>query len=269
MPNLLELGLELNGLSGEAPESLFNMSSLQFLGLAYNQIGGTLPPNTGTSIPNIICLYLDNNKFHVHIPASLGNASRLELLSLPFNNFAGQIPSSLGTLPNLYFLYLWGKRIEASDLESWKFLYGLANCISSSCNSKSTNLRFLYLGENRLSGIVPPVIQNLGGLFDLGLEGNHLTGTIEWIGNLRNLVCLHLQENNFVGKIPSSIGNLTNLEELVLAENAFSGHIPGKLGNLQQLQMLNHSHNNLEGGIPSNLGNLGQLNHLDLSCNNL
>jgi Leucine-rich repeat (LRR) protein len=210
---------------------------------------------------------MDNNMFHGHIPASLGNASRLELIGLESNNFAGQIPSSLGKLPNLYDLYLWGNSIEASDQESWAFLYALANC-TSSCN-ESTVIQVLYLGANRLSGKVPPIIQNLRGLFALGLDGNNLTGTIEWIGKLRNLVHLYLQENRFVGTIPSSIGNLTNLSSLVLSKNELSGHIPSNLGNLRQLQMLNLSQNNLEGGIPSNLGNLGQLDHLDLSSNML
>ena len=75
--------------------------------------------------------------------------------------------------------------------------------------------RELYLNSNRLRGIIPTEIGNLGSLTYLELSDNGLSGAIPTeIGNLTKLTYLYLATNRLSGIIPTEIGNLTKLTDL-------------------------------------------------------
>ena len=83
---------------------------------------------------------------------------------------------------------------------------------------------------------------------------------------LKILNGLWLYNNQLSGAIPPELGNLSNLVELHLQRNELSGSIPAELGNLSNLKWLDLSDNNLlSGSIPAELGNLSNLEWLDLS----
>ncbi len=67
----------------------------------------------------------------------------------------------------------------------------------------------LWLGDNSLSGPIPP---------DLG--------------DLSNLQGLYLFTNSLTGPIPPELGDLSNLIHLVLFNNSLSGSIPPALGSV-------------------------------------
>jgi Leucine-rich repeat (LRR) protein len=69
-----------------------------------------------------------------------------------------------------------------------------------------------------------------------------------------------LQSNQLTGTIPTSIGNLTDMLGLHLAGNQLSGTLPSELGNLRKLQelTLNENHS-LSGTIPTELAELSEL----------
>jgi hypothetical protein len=91
----------------------------------------------------------------------------------------------------------------------------------------------LSLGDNQLTGSIPPEIGNLTNLTWLDLRINQLTGSIPpEIGNLTNLTLLVLESNQLTGSIPPEIGNLTNLTKLWLADNQLTGEIPESICNL-------------------------------------
>ena len=119
---------------------------------------------------------------------------------------------------------------------------------------KLTNLTYLDLSRNQLSGTIPPEIGNLTNLTYLNLGFNKLTGSIPpEIGNLINLTYLGLYLNQLTGSIPPEIGNLTNLEQLSLEGNQLTGSIPTEIGNLTHLQELWLSNNQLTGEIPESI----------------
>jgi|GEM_PF-671418 len=102
------------------------------------------------------------------------------------------------------------------------------------------------------------------------ITGNNLTGHIpNSIGNLRQLIELHLNNNHLTGGIPPSIGNLESLEILNLRGNGeyFSGYIPAEIGQLGNLRILNLSFNHLTGPIPDAISELDNLTHLQLNSN--
>ena len=82
---VIELHLHSNGLSGEIPPELGNLSYLETLFLRGNQLSGKIPPE-------------------------LGNLSNLEVLNLAHNQLSGLVPSELGNLRNISLLDLTGNR---------------------------------------------------------------------------------------------------------------------------------------------------------------
>lgn len=142
-------------------------------------------------------------------------------------------------------------------------LYGVS--LDDQGRVDSLNLRF-----NRLNGIIPAELGNLNNLIHLHLIGNQLHGTIPAeIGNLENLTHLHLYNNQLNGSISAELGNLGNLEYLFLYDNQLSSNIPAELGSLSKLTELILSGNQISGIIPTELGNLSDLTYLSLDNNQL
>ncbi|XVE83798.1 hypothetical protein DITRI_Ditri16bG0116000 [Diplodiscus trichospermus] len=132
-----------------------------------------------------------------------------------------------------------------------------------------SNLKYLYLSWNHLSGELPP-LGNLRQLEELDFSHNEITGSIPLeLGNLKNLVDLRLSWNYLTGSIPSAIGLCTSLTHLDMRSNRFTSHIPPETGALKNLTSLYLSNNKLVGLIPSTLGQLTNLTTLDLSSNML
>ena len=133
-----------------------------------------------------------------------------------------------------------------------------------------TNLTFLVLSGNQLTGPIPPELGNLTKLVELYLENSHLTGAIPAeLGNLASLSWLSLYQNQLTGPIPPELGNLANLTYLDLLENQLTGPIPPELGNLANLTWLDLQGNPLTGPIPPQLGQLTKLTRLSLGSTGL
>ena len=148
----------------------------------------------------------------------------------------------------------------AAPLDTW---YGVA----TDADGRVTRLE---LGENGLTGSLPPALGDLANLERLSLWTNVLTGPIPpELGRLANLRELALLHNALSGPIPSELGGLANLQQLALLHNALSGPIPPELGRLTNLQGLNLAENDLSGPIPPELGGLANLRELWLQGNAL
>ncbi|KAI8015558.1 Receptor-like protein 35 [Camellia lanceoleosa] len=131
------------------------------------------------------------------------------------------------------------------------------------------NLEYLDLDGCNFTGSIPEEIGSLSKLTRLDLSTNyHLEGLLPLtLGNLTQLVQLHISNTNISGPIPSSIGQLTNLTSLYLYSNQLNGSIPLEIGKLQNLVDMYIDHNILSGPIPSSIGQLTSLATLDLSLN--
>lgn len=107
--------------------------------------------------------------------------------------------------------------------------------------------------------LVPAVIFSETEIEYLDLSNNNLTGALPAeVRLLKNLKILDLSQNDFTG-LPAEIGQLQNLEVLNLSGNPITG-LPSELGNLMNLKLLdlsetNYSNQDLEvikKGLPSN-----------------
>ena len=158
-------------------------------------------------------------------------------------------------MTNLQYLYLSGNQLSG----------GIPAVLSS-----LTNLQTLYLPGNQLSGGIPAVLSSLTNLQYLDLGSNPLGGTIpSSLGSMTNLRSLNLYNNQLTGTLPPELANLTNLQTLYLPGNQLSGNIPTSLGGLSKLVNLALNSNQLTGPIPAELGNLANLQYLELGSNPL
>ncbi|XP_044509088.1 LRR receptor-like serine/threonine-protein kinase EFR [Mangifera indica] len=256
--NLVELALSFNHLVGLVPATVFNISTMQALSLYGNQLSGILP--SIADFPNLEDLYLWENNFSGPLPDFITNASKLSWIDISSNSFSGFIPGTIGNLKNLEILLLRDNYlISTPDLS---FLSNLTNCKS---------LRVLDLGENPLNSILPSSIGNLPiSLEKFYINGCNISGKIpEEIGNLKNLLKLQLQDNEFIGPVPATMDGLQNLQGLYLQNNKFEVLIPDVFCHLNVLNELDLGGNKFYGVIPACIGNLTTLRMLSLSSNRL
>ena len=169
------LALFSNGLSGEIPPELRQLTHLQELKLGYNDLSGPIPPE-------------------------LGQLTNLQELLLGGNQLSGPIPPELVKLSRLRSLLLWDNRLNGEiPLE----LAGLSH------------LQELHLGGNRLSGGIPPELAGLTNLLWLHLMDNQLKGAIPAeLGQLARLQTLYLWDNPLSGAIPKQLHQLSELTRL-------------------------------------------------------
>ena len=154
------------------------------------------------------------------------SGNSVEELSLPGNNLSGPLPS------NLQDLYA---------------------------------LKLLYLGNNALTGSIPP-LAGMHDLQDFAIGSNQLTGSIPPIDSLSDLASFDAGNNFLDGGFPA-ISGLTMLYQFDLSDNLIAGGIPS-LVNLPSLASFNVSDNQLTGSIPS-LAGLSQLQSFYVSDNQL
>ncbi|KAG7964606.1 hypothetical protein I3843_09G178800 [Carya illinoinensis] len=179
----------------------------------------------------------------------------LTSLDLSWNMLVGPIPSTIGHLTNLKYLFLSQNKINGSIPPEIGML---------------KDLTYLSLTSNMLVGPIPSTIGHLTNLESLFLTDNKINGSIPpEIGMLKNLTTLYLSSNMLVGPIPSTIGHLTNLESLYLYGNKINGSIPPEIGMLKNLTTLYLRSNMLVGPILSTIGHLTNLELLDLSQNKI
>ncbi|KAK2999116.1 hypothetical protein RJ639_023462, partial [Escallonia herrerae] len=286
LKRLEELYLYGNNLSGTIPPAIFNLSSIRTISFSENEIQGRLPPNMGITLPNLETLGLYRNHFTGSIQYALANASKLSRFIGKSNNFTGKMPN-FQNLKNLNSFSITNNHLGTGEANDLEFISSLTNATSlwyfsldannfggtlpESFSNLSSNLAFLYLDNNPISGSIPAGIGNLVNLEYLAMWNTQVNGTIPiGIGKLSKLKDLILSHSQLSGVIPSTIGNLSLLIELYLDGNNFDGNIPSTLGKCTNLLLLNLSQNSLSGRIPQQLFGLSSLSILlDLSQNHL
>ena len=89
------------GLSGEIPQEIGTLDSLEFLWLEDNQLTGPIPSEIG-NLSKLKYLIMHHNSLSDSIPSEIGNLSNLEILKLDNNQLTGYIPESICDL-NIVF----------------------------------------------------------------------------------------------------------------------------------------------------------------------
>ena len=215
-------------LTGSLPAALGNLTGLQVIDLASNEIGGTIPPALG-NLKNLLALDLSGNFLTGTIPNSLGGLTALTVeLDLHSNSLSGSIPTTFTNLNALFILDL-GSNSLSGDL---------------AVLGTMPSLRQIDLRSNNFLGAVPGVIGNLQFLNRLDLSLNGFTAVQGGIGNSQALNDIDLSDNNLTGFNPA-FASIETLTELDLSFNNMTGPIPDGMDQLGLLSALDVSSNQL------------------------
>ncbi|CAN6363163.1 unnamed protein product [Urochloa humidicola] len=270
-PNLLELFLFNNRITGHISESICKSEDLTNLDLAENLLEGELPQCFGNRV--ITYLDLSNNSFSGRIPSSMQKCTQLHVLDLSRNMFSGSLPNWIGKFVRLQFLRLSHNMffgdipISITDLQCLQYTDIANNSISGSLPRDLSNLSALR--HKYPAGFCSKDITEDPSSLSTFLKGQPLNyGSIARIIFL-NMKIIDLSLNNLTGEIPEEIVTLNALVDLNLSLNDISGNIPSGIGAVESLESLDLSRNNLSGEVPASLSNLTFLSYLDLSYNNL
>ncbi|EFJ05924.1 hypothetical protein SELMODRAFT_270002 [Selaginella moellendorffii] len=129
---------------------------------------------------------------------------------------------------------------------------GLAGSVPPGSLSSLTSLRVLSLRSNRLGGPFPD-LRNCSQLRALYLQDNRFSGRLPPDFSLwPQLLHINLAYNALNGSIPTSIDNLTRLTTLNLENNTLSGGLAPELS-LPRLVRFSVANNNLSGPVPRSL----------------
>jgi Leucine rich repeat len=133
-----------------------------------------------------------------------------------------------------------------------------------------TDLEYLDLSANALTGSLPREIGEMVKLRYFAVNSNYLTGALpSQIGLATNLQAFYASFNTLSGSLPTQIGQLTNLHRFSVSMNRLTGSIPSQIEKMSNLQGLDLSANTLTGSLPSQIGQLTKLKFLSIDANNL
>ncbi|CBI17002.3 unnamed protein product, partial [Vitis vinifera] len=316
--SLRGLNLSHNNLGGHIPSPLGNLKSLESLDLSSNKLIGRIPQEL-TSLtflekssslgpsnwhagkkfqlcpshaPLFYFLPMENPHHHFSHPTSpsqllLGRMmSKRLLLYFLFFLSSSQLLSSSFSFSNstklcphqqaLALLHL-KQSFSIDNSSSWDCISISSVFPDSLLNRENNSLMELYLSSKNFSGELPASIGNLKNLISLHLHGNNFSGynlfngiIPSWLYALPSLVVLYLDHNKLTGHIGEFQSD--SLELICLKMNKLHGPIPIWSWNMGKntLQYLNLSYNSISGGeISSLICKASSMRIFDLSNNNL
>ncbi|KAL0290738.1 UNVERIFIED_CONTAM: Receptor kinase-like protein Xa21 [Sesamum angustifolium] len=261
LPNLQGVFIGSNQLTGPIPSSFSNGSVLSVIDLGYNLFSGNIPMSLGNllQLQTIILEgnQLTNDKTELEFLTALTNCPSLNTIQIGYNPLDGVLPRSFMSSGNLSAL---GK-FHASGS-------GLKGVIPTEIGNL-TNLYWLSLAENNLTGEFPDTIGNLRNLrrfraYDNGIQGGIASG----LCNLEGLYELNLGKNKLSGELPSCLGNISSLREIYLDSNALASSLPSSFWGNKDLLVVNLSSNFLYGALGQEIGSVAALRELYLGWNN-
>lgn len=102
-----------------------------------------------------------------------------------------------------------------------------------------TNLSYLRLANQKLSGVLPEELGNLSKLTTLSIYGNTFDSEIpQAIGKLQQLTLISLDDNNLTGSIPTNIASLPKLDQIYLNKNKLIGQLPNFSMNMNRINVM-------------------------------
>ena len=264
-----QIYLTKNAFSGAIPHSYYTFSNLFYLGIATNDISGTLSADIG-NLKSLRNFYAGYNAIESTIPDTVGNLRLLEYFEMTRNGLYGTIPSTMGALTRLLVLELNVNDLtgvlpnELGNLDAMHTLYLHENAIQGTIPdsySRMSSLQLCILGLNGLTGTIPTSLGTLSQLYDFSVYNNKLTGQIPGsfflISRLENLL---VQNNKFTGFLLDDItkNGLENEDiavmHLDISNNRFHGSVPGNLfSRLNRILSVAATKNCFSGSLPESI----------------
>ncbi|XP_030963104.1 receptor-like protein 14 isoform X1 [Quercus lobata] len=256
------LDLGLNNFNNSILQSLSGIASLKKLDLSDNNLNGSIHIKEFKAFSNLEELDLSFNMIQDFVTTKDSNIlTKLQLLDLSRNDFSAQVLESLTAFPSLKtFLFNENYNLEGSfTTKGW-------------CELR--NLQKISLADNHFEGVLPSCMANWTSLHSLDLSGNHFSGNVQSLSDLRSLEFLSLSNNEFLNPITfSSFFNLSNLKFLFSDNNKIAfetnSHTRVPTFQLRIFSLSMCSFNGLNTTLPTFLHYQYDLQEIDLSNNNL
>jgi len=143
---IFAIDLSNNGLAGEIPHNVGNLTSLRTITLSNNRIQGTLPESFG-ACDRLEYFSVEINQIHGRIPQSFGRLRQLKWLSLYNNHLSGHVPKEILRLGSLTHVFLQQNRLEGERpifssqlIESYQHHQNQFTIISTTYNRRRNEL---------------------------------------------------------------------------------------------------------------------------------
>ncbi|KAJ0979382.1 hypothetical protein J5N97_014856 [Dioscorea zingiberensis] len=288
---IVSLDLSNRLMGGNISASLFNLTSLERLNLAFNSFNQRAVRLSGFhKLANLTHLNLSGSGFSGQVPVGISRLKKLISLDLSHNYGVSSslklekpdLGMLIKDLSNLKELYLDGVNVSSMGSE-WcgaisESLLGLEALSMKGCSllgpidsslSELRNLSLLVLENNPLLvSNVPDSFANFSSLRELRLGYCQLQGLFPMhVFELTNLKVLDLSNNPMLSGYFPEFSTNSSLEALIVQHTNFSGSLPDSLGNLKSLTFLDLYASNVLGPIPRSIWILNKLVYLDLSFN--
>ncbi|KAH6769316.1 hypothetical protein C2S51_014652 [Perilla frutescens var. frutescens] len=282
------IDLSNNRLEGPIPDSFFQLQSLESLLLSSNLFNGTFQLEKIQNFPNLTDLDLSGNNLSVDVGSDNSSSyvfpklkmvglascnlydfpgfikhSDLSQLNLANNHIAGEIPSwiwgkqlrdlnlSHNLFTNMQRPYYIPASLQILDLQSNQLREELHLPIPPAIGDQTSNLQYLSLANNSLSGLIPTSLCNAK-LDFLDLSVNKFGGHIPLClrQTISSLQVLNLGRNNISGRIPDILSVDCYLQYFDLNNNTLQGEIPKSLERCMSLEFMNIGNNNINDTFP-------------------
>ena len=249
-----------NGLVGNIPEEIVQLTDLSALILQRDELSGTLPSFLG-KLTKLEALFMLDCKLYGTIPPELLiGASLLGTIHFGENMLTGTIPTLVGRLPLRTFDV--GENMMFGKIPSEIGLLSLLSKLTA-CSFRD------FICPKYLDAIST----NLFGCFvcaaHLELHDNALTGTIpSELYRATSLTRIRFQNNSLAGSLSSQIGEVLDLEELRLGDNSLEGSLPSSLYTMRNMVDFRFENNQLTGQLSSSIGKLNNTLRRVILANN-
>jgi Leucine-rich repeat (LRR) protein len=194
LTELTDLRINSNKLTGEIPETVYDLVKLEYLYFQNDNLTGALSPKLG-QLTELIQLYVDRNtNMTGGIPKEIGNLKKLERINISQSGIGGEIPAELGQCESLLQFMAYNTKISGELPDIWDM----------------------------------PVLQTVMLHTNPGLTGN-LPNSLSKLKSLSSGTApsLQLYGCNFTGNIPESFANLpAKTTQVQVQNNRMSGVIP-------------------------------------------
>ncbi|KAI7736502.1 hypothetical protein M8C21_000486 [Ambrosia artemisiifolia] len=214
----------------------------------------------------------------VNCTCSPDDACHVVNISLKGQDLAGVLPPSLAKLPSIKMIDLSYNYLSGPIPHEWQsteleFICLENNMLSGNVPAelgKLNKLNILVLTANNLTGELPMELNNLTNLTELRLDSNYFSGRIPNLGSLTQLQKLEIRGSGLEGPIPESISLLTNLSRLAISDlNGEGSQVFPNLSSMTKMNKLMLRGCRLTGSIPGYISQMSKLQYLDLSFNDL